>query len=111
MIGVPRRRFRMPNWISWGRAPPAGRSRARSWPRLARQAGDQVDVQVGVRVLAQPADVVRGLGVVLAPADQGLHLRVEALDADLELQRARRELGDGSFSASGRWSGTSSKWA
>ena len=76
---------------------------------LARQAGDQVDVQVHVRVLAQPAEVVGGLGVVLLAADQRLHLGVEGLDADLELQRARRELGDASFSASGRWSGIISK--
>ena len=32
---------------------------------LARQAGDQVDVQVGVRVLAQPADI---LGRLHCPA-------------------------------------------
>jgi hypothetical protein len=78
--------------------------------RLAGQAGDQVDVHVGVRLLGQPADVVGGLLVVLLAADQRLHRGIEALDADLELQRAGREFGD-AFFASGRWSGTSSKWA
>ena len=62
---------------------------------FARQAGDQVHVQVGGGVPGQPADVLGRFFIVLAPADQRLHLGVEALDADLELQRAGREFGDG----------------
>ena len=59
------------------RAPPAGRSRARNWRRL-RRAGRRSGRRAGGRgVFAQPADVVRGLGIVLAPADQRLHLGVE----------------------------------
>ena len=61
---------------------------------LARQAGDQVDVQVRLRVRAQPAEVGFGGGVVLAPGDPALHGDVEGLDADLELQRAGRKARD-----------------
>ena len=44
--------------------------------------------------LAQEPQVVRELRVVLPAADALRHVVVERLDADLELQRARRELRD-----------------
>ncbi len=61
---------------------------------LAGQAGDQVHVQVGPALGAQPAQVVLGARVVLPPCDQLLDGRIEGLDADLELQRAGRKLRD-----------------
>ena len=63
-------------------------------PALALHVRQQVDVQVGGGMLREPADVLGRLIVVLAAAYQRLHLGVEALDADLELQRAGREAFD-----------------
>jgi hypothetical protein len=64
---------------------------------FARQADDEVGMQVDVGVLAQPAQVFLGLGDVLLAADERLHLGIEGLHADFELQAARREAQDGLF--------------
>ena len=62
--------------------------------RLAGQAENQVSVQVGVRLRHQPVQVGQGFGVVLPARDALLHLGVEALDADFELQHTGRKLRD-----------------
>ena len=49
-------------------------------------------MQVRLRMRHQPAQVGLGAGVVLAPGNQLLHHRIEALDADLELQYTGGEL-------------------
>ena len=48
-------------------------------------------MQMSVCLGPQPAQVGLGRFVLLAPRDQRLHLDIEGLDADLELQRARRK--------------------
>ena len=61
---------------------------------FARQADDQVGVDVNAGLRAEEAQVVLELRVVLPAADELATSLVERLDADLELQRARRELRD-----------------
>ena len=58
---------------------------------FAWQAGNQVGVQMRMRMFHQPADVGGRLLVVLFAADQRLHFRVEALHSDFQLQSAGRE--------------------
>ena len=48
-------------------------------------------MQVGLRFVAQPGDIGRRFVVVLAAADEGLHLGIPSLNADFELQSLRRE--------------------
>src|SRR3569623_722245 len=69
-------------------------SRAETREVFAGQAGDEIGVEMGPRLLPQPADIMLGLLVVLTAADARLHLWIEALDADLELQRAGRKADD-----------------
>ena len=94
-MGVPRSRLRMPTWISCG---PSAISRSKPAAKLssalARQPGDQVRVDVHARLAPQEAEVVLQPLIVLAAVDQRSRLLVERLDADLELERARREPGD-----------------
>ena len=59
---------------------------------FARQAHDEVRVQVCARVRPQPGEVLRELRVVLPARDVARGLVVEGLHADLQLHRARREL-------------------
>ena len=61
---------------------------------LAGQAKDQVGVQVGLGLSHQPVQVSQGFGVVLAARDALLHLGIETLDANFELQHARWKLRD-----------------
>ena len=64
---------------------------------LTRQASDQIGVQVGVGVPAQPGEIVHGLAVVLLATDQCLHGGVEALNPNFELQRSGRETHEPGF--------------
>ena len=61
---------------------------------LARQAGDEVGMDMDARTRAQPSEVVLHAGVVLPTGDQLLDVRVERLDADFELERPRWKLRD-----------------
>src|SRR5262245_17320554 len=56
-----------------------------------RQPGDQVNVNQRVRLLAQPADIRFGLRVVLSARDACLNVRIPGLNADFEMQCARRK--------------------
>ncbi len=69
---------------------------------FAGQAGNEVDVQVGLRVIAQPSEVVGCLAVVLLARDALLHFGVEGLDADFELQCAGGKAGDAGFKRFGQ---------
>ncbi len=85
----------MPNWISCGSS-----AYSRSKPSreaghvLARQAGDQVDVHVRVEFSTSQRMFSAALSLFCLRLTSALHLGIEALDADLELQRAGRELRD-----------------
>ena len=58
---------------------------------LAGQPDDEVRVHVHPGALAQEAQVPLDRGIVLAAVDALEHDGIEALDADLELQRPRRK--------------------
>ena len=61
---------------------------------LAGQAGNQISVDVDAGFCTEEMEIVRELVVILPAFDQATHFLVEGLDADLELQRARRKFGD-----------------
>jgi hypothetical protein len=61
---------------------------------FARKTHDQIGMQVHAAVLPKPLEVVGESIVVLSSTNPGFDLPIEGLDADLELQRARRESGD-----------------
>ena len=60
--------------------------------RFAGQAKNQVGVQVGVGLIDQPGKISHGFGVVLFARNALLHIDIEALNAHLKLQHARRKL-------------------
>lgn len=97
-MGVPRSRFSMPHldFVRLERHQPV-EAATEACHVLARQTDDEIHMQMRRRVLHQPGDVFFRPGIVLAPADVRLHLRIEGLYADLELQDTRRKAQDGVF--------------
>jgi len=61
---------------------------------FARQTDDQIGVDVNAGFAAEEMEIGRELFVILPTLDQAADFRIEGLDAHLELQRARRKLGD-----------------
>ena len=78
------------------------KTRSKAVPAFAGQAEDQVGVQVRLAVLHQPAHIGCSARAVLPSADAALHLRVQALDANLELQHPGGEAGDAVLQARGQ---------
>ena len=62
--------------------------------RFTGQAGNQIDVQMCLGVVAQPFEVAARHIVLLSARDALLHFGVEGLDADFELQSAWRKAHD-----------------
>jgi hypothetical protein len=69
---------------------------------FARQADDQIGMDVRMTVLVKSAQIVFGAVIVLLAADQRLYLRRKGLHADFKLQRAGRELLQQFFQAIGQ---------
>ncbi len=65
-----------------------------TFERLAGQSDDQVRMDMDPCFLAEESEVCLELVVVLSSTDQFPHLWIKRLDADLELERTRRELRD-----------------
>ena len=70
------------------------KTRAKTFQRFPRQAGNQIGVDVNSRALAKKSNVVCELVIVLSAADPSADFRVKRLNADLELQRPRWKLRD-----------------
>ena len=62
--------------------------------RFARQPGDQIRMDMHAGLPTQEAQIIFEPRVILSPLNQRARLLVEALDANLELQRAGGELRD-----------------
>ena len=74
--------------------PQSVKALGKTLPTLARQAKNQVRVQVRGAVGHQPLHMGLGAHAVLAAGNGFLHLGVEALDANLKLQRTGGKAGD-----------------
>ena len=70
------------------------KARGKTLDGLARQAGNQIGVEVDAGLAAEKAEVIFEPPIILAAVDQGGGLLVKGLDSDLELERAGREPGN-----------------